>query len=504
MIRATQLLLWVFALVWAGESASQDGSGAPEPEAGEVAEEPKDGSGDVERERPTVPSSEDRPAVEGLDGTYARVVVIDIDEEITPGIASFVERALSEADENELVVLRIDTFGGRVDAAVEIRDAVLASESHTVAYIENRAISAGALIAYAADSIVFSDAASMGAATPIQTEGGQPVAVGEKFVSYMRAEIRATADANGRRTDIAEAMVDRTVVVDGVVDGETLLTVTTAEAVALEIADGVATSLLDLRSDLGVEDATLIVAERNWGEELAMFLTSPAVSSILMSLGLLGLWIEIKAPGFGIFGAIGLTCLFAFFFGHFAVDLAGWEEVILVAVGIALLIAEVFVIPGFGIAGFAGITAIVTALILAMINVPLNVALDLGFLTSVVWRVVIALFLAISGTALILRFIPTRALPEWLVLRAAIEDKSGAGNADYVTEESLLGLVGFATTDLRPSGKATIEGRVVDVVSSMRFVDKGTRIRVIEVAGVRVVVEPEPEPIAVTIPEPAP
>lgn len=288
----------------------------------------EEGSGSAEVTdgvRPTVPSSDARPPVDVLDVVPSRVVVIDIDEEITPGIASFVERALSEADATDLVVLRIDTFGGRVDAAVEIRDAVLASESYTVAFIENRAISAGALIAYAADTIVFSNAASMGAATPIQVDGGQAVAVGEKVVSYMRAEIRATADANGRRTDIAEAMVDRTVTVEGVVNSETLLTVTTGEAIALQIADGVAATLDDLVDDLGAGDAPVHVTERNWGEELAMFLTSPAVSSILMSLGLLGLWIEIKAPGFGIFGAIGLTCLFAFFFGHFAVDLAGWE-----------------------------------------------------------------------------------------------------------------------------------------------------------------------------------
>lgn len=494
MIRAIQLVLAVSALLLGtGISVAQNSDGSGDVEASE-----RDGSGDsAEREpatRPRVASSEERPIIAPLSDTPTGVVVIDVDAEITPGIASFVERALSEAQPSHLIIVRIDTFGGRVDAAVAIRDALLEADQTVVAYVQNRAISAGALIAYAADSIVFSPAASMGAATPIQVEGGEAVAVGEKVVSYMRAEIRATADANGRRTDIAEAMVDRTVQVDGVVDAETLLTVTTGEAIALEIADGVSDSLDTLVDELGAGTAPLIRSERNWAETLAMFLTSPAVSSILMTLGLLGLWIEIKAPGFGVFGAIGVTCLFLFFFGHSIVDLAGWEEVMLAGLGVALLIAEVFVIPGFGIAGVLGIAALVAAFALAMIDVPIPLAIEAGFLEAAVWRVTLALLSAIVATGAILRFIPSRALPDWLVLRAAIEDKSAAGNPEDI-DAALVGQFGVATTDLRPAGKASIEGRTVDVVSAMEFIDRGSRIRVSEVAGVRVVVEAAPESV---------
>ena len=509
MIRATQLILWAAGLLlFAGALYAQgegsetvenvdgaDSSAVDDADTEQLAaDESQDGSGEGVAVRPSVPSSDERPPVAVLAEVPSSVVVIDIDAEITPGMSSFVRRALAEADATDLVIIRIDTFGGRVDAAVEIRDALLAADPTVVAFVHNRAISAGALIAYAADTIVFGTAASMGAATPIQVEGGEAVAVGEKVVSYMRAEIRATADANGRRTDVAEAMVDRTVVIDGVVNNETLLTVTTGEAVALEIADGVSGSLEELIEDLGASDAPLRQTERNWAETLAMFLTSPAVSSILMTLGLLGLWIEIKAPGFGIFGAIGLTSLFLFFFGHAIVDLAGWEEVILVGIGFALLIAEVFVTPGFGIAGIGGIIAIVAAFTLALINVPLSLAVEIGFLEAAVWRVTLALFAAMVGLAAAIRFTPSRALPDWLVLRTAIEDKTGAGNPDDVTAEALVGQVGVATTDLRPSGKVSIEGRTIDVVSSMAFVDRGTRIRVKEVAGVRVVVEPQPGP----------
>lgn len=500
VIWVTQLILTTTILLLAGSGVDAQEPGG----SGEAAEiEGAEGAGgaapDASTSRPAVPTTDERPVVDPLSVTPTRVVVIDIDAEITPGIASFVERALSETEADDVVIVRIDTFGGRVDAAVEIRDALLDAEPIVVAYVQNRAISAGALIAYAADLIVFSPAASMGAATPIQVEGGEAVAVDEKVVSYMRAEIRATADANGRRTDVAEAMVDRTVTVDGVVNGETLLTVTTGEAVALEIANGVSASLEALVGELGAEDAQLVRTERNWAETLAMFLTSPAVASILMTLGLLGLWMEIKAPGFGIFGAIGVSCLFLFFFGHSIVDLAGWEEVTLAAIGIALLIAEVFVIPGFGIAGVLGIAALVAAFALALIDVPIPLAIEAGFLETAVWRVTLALLAAMVATGLLLRFIPSRALPDWLVLRAAIEDKSAAGNPEDV-DGSLVGQFGVATTNLRPAGKAKIEGRTIDVVSTMAFVERGTRVQVTEVAGVRVLVDAAPKVVETAAP----
>ena len=187
-------------------------------------------------------------------------------------------------------------------------------------------------------------------------------AVDEKMTSYMRAEMRATAEANGRDGDLAEAMVDRTIVVEGVVDDTKLLTATTDLAVRLGLADAVHEDLDGLLEDAGLAEAGQVEATTYWAEELSRFLTDPAVSGILMSLGMLGLLVELYSPGVGLPGAVGVLCLGAFFGGHLIADLAGMEELVLLAIGLVALGLEVFVIPGFGIAGVIGIVSILSAL----------------------------------------------------------------------------------------------------------------------------------------------
>lgn len=515
---------WIAALVPAGVSLAKGGDaegsggqGAAGEEASSGAAVPSgDGSG-VDAEgaaqageadralRPRVPSTTERPPAPRIfEVAPARgVLVVDIDGEITPGMAAFVTRAVRETHSDpddadsapavDALIVRIDTFGGRVDSAVVIRDALLEAQVPVVAFVENRAISAGALIAYAADHIVFSPAASMGAATPIQVQGGEAVPVEEKVVSYMRAEMRATADANGRRTDVAEAMVDRVVVVDGVVNGETLLTVTTSEALALDVADGVSASLDALVAELGAGGAEVKTLKRNWAERLAMLITTPVVAGLLMSLGILGIWVEIKAPGFGAPGVIGILALAAFFFGHMVVHLAGWEEVILAAIGVVLLVVEIFFVPGFGVPGLLGLLCFVAAFVFAMVGLPIGVSLEIGALNLAAFRVFVSLSVALVGMGIVAKLLPERALPGWLVLRTAIDDESGAeaqqGGRDA---QSLVGAIGTATTDLRPSGRAEFAGRLLDVVGRTDWIDKGTRVRVVEVGGVRIVVEALP------------
>jgi len=453
------------------ETAAADGSGQPEEEIGEAQPPPSrlfDGS---------PPHS---------------VVVIDVTGEITPATAAFVERSLLENADAGLVVVSIDTFGGRVDAAVRIRDALLDGSVPTVAYVAHRAISAGALIALAAEHVVFGPAATMGAATPVQLSGGEVAPVEEKMVSYMRAELRATAEARGRRADLAEAMVDRTVVVEGVVDGETLLTVTTREAIQLGLADGVSSSVQALLEQIGAESARVARPVPTWAERVAGFLTSPTVAGILMMLGVLGLTVEIYQPGFGFPGIIGTLCLAAFFFGHMVASLAGWVDVLLLMIGVGLLVIEVFVIPGFGVAGVAGILAILAALVLAMIDGPVGIAWESGSFDLVARRAFFTVAGAVGVAFAIGRFLPARALPDWLVLRARIGDTSGAAAAPEASPRPAVavGDLGVALTDLRPAGLVRFGTTTVDVVSRSIWVDAATAVVVTEVGGVRVVVEP--------------
>lgn len=453
---------------------------------------------EAEPEAPAGPQPDGLPKLSEDGGSGESVVIIPIDGTIDLGLAPFVKRVLEENPDAAAIVLDVDTFGGRVDAAVQVRDALLGAEPPVIAYIHPRAISAGALISYAADHIVFAPGGSMGAATPVQQGEEGMEAVGEKMTSYMRAEMRSTAEANGRDGDLAEAMVDRTLVVDGVVDDTKLLTATTELAVELGLADDVQPTMAELLEAAGLEKAKRVEEQTNWAEKVSRMLTDPTVSGILMSLGMLGLLIELYSPGVGLPGAVGVICLAAFFGGHLIADLAGMEELILLFIGIVALIIEAFVIPGFGVVGVIGIAFIVSALALSMVGLPLTVSWELGYLGDAVTVVLGSAAFTIVAMALLVRFLPRRALPNWLVLRTQVGD----GDEDTTTDKDfhaapdhsgLVGMRGVADTDLRLSGRARIGGKSFDVVSKHDYIRKDTPVEVVEVEGVRVVVIAAPD-----------
>ncbi|HEX9686891.1 MAG TPA: hypothetical protein VGA25_13680, partial [Burkholderiales bacterium] len=300
------------------------------------------------------------------------VYVAPIEGIIDLGLAPFVQRVLDEATAAgaAAVVLEINTFGGRVDAAVQIRDALLNSRVRTVAFVNKRAISAGALISLAAENIVMAGGSTIGAATPVQAgqpgAGAQPVE--EKTVSYVRKEFRATAESRKRPPLLAEAMVDADVAIRGVIEKGKLLTLTTEEALKHKLADFRADTLEDALQRLGLGGAEIRRASPNWAENVVRFLTHPLLSSLLVTIGMLGIIIELRSPGFGMAGAIGVGSLAAFFWGHWLVQLAGWGELLLALLGVALLVLELLVIPGFGLAGIAGILALFAALVMSVIG----------------------------------------------------------------------------------------------------------------------------------------
>ena len=274
---------------------------------------------------------------------------IPISGMIDLGLAPFVERVAAEAAEaeNGVLLLDIDTFGGRVDAAVLIRDALFEAEVPTIAHINPRAISAGALISLACNIIAISPGGTIGAATPITGGGTEPPeAVGEKFMSYMRTEFRATAERRGRDGNVAEAMVDSDTYVRGISQKGKLLTLTNETALKTGIADYEVESLDALLAELEIADSEVRDRELNWAEKIARVVTGTALTSMLLSFGMLGILMELYSPGWGIPGTIGVVCLTVFFLGHYVVNLAGHEEILLFFLGVVLLGIEVFVIPG--------------------------------------------------------------------------------------------------------------------------------------------------------------
>ncbi|NNM32845.1 MAG: nodulation protein NfeD, partial [Gemmatimonadetes bacterium] len=279
-------------------------------------------------------------------GQQERVVRVPVTGVVEMGLAPFIERGLHEAELSgaSAVILDIDTPGGRVDAAERIIGALSRASVPVYGFVNTHAYSAGAMIALATDKVYMMPGAVMGAATPVD---GQGTKASEKIVSAMRAQMRALAESHDLDPRIAEAMVDEDIAVDGVVESGKLLTLTTAEAERVGFAEPV-DSWVDLLDRLDLSRAAVDEASVNWAERLVRFFTHPVVAPFLLSLGFLGLIVEIKTAGFGLAGAAGLLSLALFFGAHLLVGLAGAEDLILVAVGIALVGLEVFVVPGFG------------------------------------------------------------------------------------------------------------------------------------------------------------
>jgi membrane-bound serine protease (ClpP class) len=415
------------------------------------------------------------------------VYVAQIEGIIDLGLAPYIERVIQDATQAgaAAVVLDINTFGGRVDAAVQIRDALLNSKVPTVAFINKRAISAGALISLAAEKIVMGTGGTIGAATPVQA--GQPGAaaqpVGEKTVSYVRKEFRATAEARKRPLSIAEAMVDADVVIAGVTTKGKLLTLTTEESLRLKVADYRADTLEDLLKVLNLEGAEIRQTTINWAENVLRFLTHPVVSSLLITIAMVGILIELRTPGFGFPGAIGMSSLGLFLWGHWIVQLAGWEELLIAAIGVALLVIDLIFIAGFGLAGFAGILAIFTGLVMSMVgpgDTPQVIIQTTG-------QVVFSILLALGASLALMRFLPRTPIGRRLVLETSLEAGQGFESSP-ASDHALIGKAGKATTSLHPAGIAQIEGQRIDVVSEGELIDAGESISVVRVDGNRVVV----------------
>ena len=405
------------------------------------------------------------------------------------GLAPYVRRGVREANEAGAlaVVLDIDTFGGRVDAAQQIVTAVGESEIPVYAFVRHNAWSAGAMIALAADSIFMTPGSSIGAATPV---GGAGEKQPEKIVSAMRAEFRALAERRGLDPRIAESMVDESIEIEGVIEAGKLLTLTGQEAIELGVAAGEVDDLDALLALLNLEGAGLETVSVNWAEGLVRFLSNPIVAPILLSIGTLGIIIEIKTPSFGLAGLTGLLALGAFFGSHLIVGLAGMEEIILLGAGLIALGIEVFVVPGFGIAGIVAILCITTATFMALIG-ALPTWSEVARASGIM---IVAAGIVAGVVFAVVKNLPSSGRWRGIFLRDTTDRAAG-----YIAEPvraDLIDAEGIAVTDLRPSGTARFGDERLDVVSDTGYVSKGTRVRVIRSEGYRHIVEPvEDEPV---------
>lgn len=401
-----------------------------------------------------------------------RVLVVPISGNIETGLARFLGRAFDRAEAigADLILLEINTPGGRVDAALEIVDRILQSPIPVAAYVPGRAWSAGALLAIAAPRIVMAPGSSIGAAEPRPAE--------EKIISALRAEFEAVAEKNGRDPTIAAAMVDADVEIPGLVAKGKILTLTAEAARERGYADAIAATREGALEALGLAPGAAEVQEigPSTAERIARFITDPVVAPLLLSLGFLGLLAEITSPGWGVPGSLGLLALGLFFGGHFLAGFAGWEVILLFVVGL-LLIAVEFVVPGFGIFGIAGIAAVVTSIIFASASVE-QALRSLGL--SLVLSVGFGIVLARQGVR--------RGWWRRLILGEAVTGRSGYVDAHGLA--SLVGQEGTTLTPFRPAGTVAVGGRRLDAVSEGDFIPAGHPVVVVAAEGWRLIVRP--------------
>ena len=412
-----------------------------------------------------------------------KVYVAKIDGEIDLGLAPYVRRVVSEAEKEnaEAIVLKINTFGGRVDAATQIKDAIISTDILTIAFINNRAISAGSLIALSCNKIVMVEGSSIGATTVVDQSGNKQ---SEKYQSYMRSEMRSTAERNGRRKDIAEGMVDERIVVKGLVDSTQLITLTSEEAYNYGIADTLVDNIDELLSAFNIRGAKEIEINQNWAEAVVRFLNNAVVTSILIMIGFFGLLAEIKSPGWGVPGTAGLIALTIFFGSSYILQLASVIEILMFIVGIALILLEIFVIPGFGIAGISGIILVFASLFFSLIGG--DPFLDFELVSRAIIQLSLSLVIALVLIFVLAKYLPKTSVFNKFVLSAS--EKSVDGFSSHSFAEDLIGAEGIALTTLRPAGTAEINGRRVDVMTESEYVEKGKKIKVLAVHGIRVLV----------------
>jgi membrane-bound serine protease (ClpP class) len=401
----------------------------------------------------------------------ADVWEVEFAGEVTPSQARWMTEVYEEAldQDVETILLVLNTPGGRIDAALEIGDTM--GTVPTVVLVDGGAISAGSFIALAAEEYYMLEGSTIGAAEPrIGMEKAD-----EKTVSYWSAQLAAMAERNGRDPQIARAMSDEDVAIVDLVEPGKLLTLTANEAQMYDMTDGVYRTKAEFLVD---NDLTIVhTVAKEPSEVLADLLTSSVVSTILLMIGLAGIFIEVFTPGFGVPGAIGFVSLGLYFGGSMLAGLSGWEAVFFFMLGLVLIIIEVFFIPGFGVAGVAGFIAIFASIFVAAPDA-----------TTAIQSIVVALIGAIIIIVLLIRVLPTKHAFSRLILSKGTDTESGYVAISPELKE-LEGKNGVTVSHMRPAGTVRIDGKLVDALTQGAYLTADTPIKVLKVVGGRVIVE---------------
>ncbi len=434
-------------------------------------------------------------AISAAPVTKKTVYVFELKQEISNSALRLVKKAFAEAEvqKADIIIMKLNTYGGELSAADEIHTLILNSKIPVYVLVEQNAASAGALISISCDSIYMKRGSTIGAASVVNQAGE---IMPDKYQSYMRGMMRATAQQRGRDPMIAEGMVTPNGYLKDIADSGRIITMTTDEAIRYHYCQAQAEDVREVLKHAGVSEYTLVTYEPSWLDAFIGFLMNPIVNSILLLMIIGGIYFEFQHPGIGIPLFMGLGAAVLYFAPLYIDGLAANWEILIFVVGVILLVLEIFVIPGFGVAGITGIILVVAGLTLALLN---NHNFDFSFTSSTVIFSALLRVVAIVTLGLIAAFAFGRSFLDSRAMKNVVLTDTMKSTTGFIDAPSKLkGLIhqtGTAVTDLRPSGTVNVNNEQRDAVGEGGYIHKGEAIRVIEIRGNYLVVRKAEETV---------
>jgi membrane-bound serine protease (ClpP class) len=396
------------------------------------------------------------------------VYVVPIKGEINNATFNFVENQIEKLNKDgaAAIIFEIDTYGGLVDAAIKIKDAIIGSNIPTISFVNNKALSAGALVTIASDHVVMSETSVIGAAETIPND--------EKTLSMWRSVLRDTAQFRGIDPLYIEAMADKDIAIPGVIERGKLLSLTAIEAHDYGVCELISSDYNEMLENFGINYSNIEMVDESMQIQFSKLISSPLVSSLLLTLGFLGLVIELFTPGFGIGAAISLIGFGLYFGGNILAGNSGWTEIVLFIIGLILLGIEALA-PGFGLPGISGIIIILVGVVLAMDNLEYAIM-------SLSIAIIISTFI---GIGLVRKGYNSKLFRKVILNSKLVTNKGYLSNTD---RSYMTGKDGRTITDHRPSGFSIIDNEKVDTISDEGFISKDTEIIVTRVEGSKIII----------------
>lgn len=404
----------------------------------------------------------------GFSNSKGNVYVIPIEGEINKATYNFVKNTMDDIDieSTDAIIFDIDTYGGLIDQAINIKDLIINSPIPTISYVNNKAVSAGVLITIASDNVVMSNSATVGSA---ETDPNT-----EKTLSMWRGVLRDTAQASGRDSLVIESMADKDIEIDGVIESGKLLNLTSREALDMKISDATAETYAEILKAFKLEDSSIVNVNESLSVKLAKYIASPYMASFLLTIGFVGMVIEILTPGFGIGGTISIIGFGLYFGGNIIAGNSNWTSLVLFVTGLSLLVVAI-IVPGFGLPEIGSLVFISTGVILALDSV-----------TTAVLSLSIAIIITTLITMLLLKLGYNSKHLNKIILKS--NHTSDKGYLSTNKMDKYLNREGISKSELRPSGFVLIDNIKLDVLAESGFIEKNTKVKVIRVEGSKIFV----------------